>query len=89
MRGDEWQDIDAETELRPRAWLEGAHVELSREGRGVDLSGARAASPQLVCFSSGEMTPFALTLALGDAPPYRVTGSDDGTTKPDRVEARR
>jgi hypothetical protein len=35
------------------------------------------------------MTPFALTLALGDVNPYRITGSDDGTTKRDRVEARR
>jgi hypothetical protein len=35
------------------------------------------------------MTPFALTFALGDAAPYRITGSDDGTTKRVRVEARR
>ena len=71
-----------------RAWLEGVRVALSREGRSVDL-GTRDAPPQIVCFSSGEMTPFALTFALGDATPYRITGSDDGTTRRDRVEARR
>jgi len=88
LDGDQWQDIDADGEMRPRSWLDGMRVALSREGRGVDLD-ARNAPPQIVCFSSGEMTPFALTLALGDVKPYRVTGSDDGTTKRDRVEARR
>jgi len=62
-------------------------VELSREGRNVDLSGARAASPQLVCFSSGELTPFALRLTLADAPHYRVSGAEDATLKTERVGA--
>lgn len=88
LAGDEWQDADVDGELHPRSWLDGMRVALSREGRSVDLA-ARAAPPQIVCFSSGEMTPFALTLALGDATPYRITGGDDGTTKRDRVEARR
>jgi general secretion pathway protein H len=88
LAGDKWQAIDADNELRTRAWLDGIRVALSREGHGVDLD-ARNAPPQIVCFSSGEMTPFALTLALGDVKPYRITGSDDGTTKRDRVEARR
>ena len=88
LAGDKWLDADVESELRPRAWLDGLRVALSREGRGVDL-GTHDASPQIVCFPSGEMTPFALTLALGDATPYRITGSDDGTTKRDRIEARR
>ena len=88
LAGDKWQDADAEGELRARAWLDGVRVALSREGRSVDL-GTRDAPPQIVCFSSGEMTPFALTFALGDAKPDRVTGNDDGTTKRDRVEARR
>lgn len=88
LAGDTWRDADAETELRARAWLDGVSVTLAREGRGVDLA-TRDAPPKIVCFSSGEMTPFALTLALADATPYRITGSDDGTTKRDRVEARR
>jgi len=88
LSGDKWQDVDTDDALRARAWLDGVRVALSREGHGVDLD-ARNAPPQIVCFSSGEMTPFALTLALGDAKPYRITGVDDGTTKRDRVEARR
>jgi general secretion pathway protein H len=88
LDGDTWQAFDTDAAMRSRPWLDGMRVALSREGRGVDL-GARGTPPQIVCFSSGEMTPFALTLALGDVKPYRVTGSDDGTTKRDRVEARR
>jgi general secretion pathway protein H len=88
LDGAEWQDADTEGELRPRPWIDGLRVVLTREGRGIDLA-ARDAPPQIVCFSSGEMTPFALTFALGDATPYRITGSDDGTTKRARVEARR
>jgi general secretion pathway protein H len=88
LAGDKWQDADAEGELRQRPWLDGVRVALAREGHSVDLA-ARDTPPQIVCFSSGEMTPFALTLALGDAKPYRITGSEDGTTKRDRVEARR
>jgi general secretion pathway protein H len=88
LAGDKWQYADAGSELRARAWLEGVRIALSREGRSVD-PGTRDSPPQIVCFSSGEMTPFALTLALGDVKPYRITGSDDGTTKRDRVEARR
>jgi general secretion pathway protein H len=88
LAGDKWQDADAGSELRARAWLEGMRIALSREGRSVD-PGPRDSPPPIVCFSSGEMTPFALTLALGDVKPYRITGSDDGTTKRDRVEARR
>jgi general secretion pathway protein H len=88
LDGDKWRDVDADAALRSRSWLDGMRVVLSREGRDVDL-GARDAPPEIVCFSSGEMTPFALTFALGDATPYRITGSDDGTTKRDRVETRR
>ncbi|MGH8173463.1 MAG: prepilin-type N-terminal cleavage/methylation domain-containing protein [Rhodanobacteraceae bacterium] len=86
LTGTEWQDAYAEGELRPRQWIEGLRAELSREGRIVDLSNAREDTPQLVCFSSGELTPFALTLALGDAPRYRVTGADDSTLKVARVD---
>jgi general secretion pathway protein H len=89
LTGTEWQDAYAEGELRPRQWIEGLRIELSREGRIVDLSRARDDAPQLVCFSSGELTSFALTLALGDAARYRVTGADDATLKFARVETSR
>jgi len=87
LGGTEWQDFPVDSEFRPRQWVDGVQVELSREGRSVDLSGVHAAAPQLVCFSSGELTPFALMLALGDAPHYRVSGTEDATLKTERVGA--
>ncbi|MGA8277758.1 MAG: type II secretion system minor pseudopilin GspH [Rhodanobacteraceae bacterium] len=87
LDGDTWQPAPATGEMRPRDWVQGLRLELAREGRLVDLgSGDDSPSPQLVCFSSGELTAFTLTLALGDAPArYRVQGQGDGTLKLDRV----
>ena len=86
LAGTEWREATT-GELRARHWIAGLRLELSREGRPVALATPEHDTPQLVCFSSGELTPFALTLALGDPPlRYRVTGTDDGTLKTARVE---
>ena len=86
LDGTEWHDANT-GELRARHWVAGLRIDLSREGRPVALATPKHDTPQLVCFSSGELTPFALTLALGDPPMrYRVTGADDGTLKTARVE---
>jgi general secretion pathway protein H len=88
MSGDQWLEFPDGGVLRPRAWTDGMHVELSREGRSVDLATPRNTTPQLLCYSSGERTPFALTLALGDAPRFRVS-ADDVTIKTERIGAKR
>ncbi len=51
----------AEASLAPRAWPAGVRAELRRDGRSAALP-ERAESPQLACFPSGELTPFALLL---------------------------
>jgi general secretion pathway protein H len=90
LAGTDWLDFPADGELRPRTWAEGLHAELAREGRTADLSSTPDGAPQLVCFSSGELTPFVLTLALGDAPMrYRVSGTEDATVEVKRVGAGR
>jgi general secretion pathway protein H len=86
MAGNDWVDFPADSALRARPWVGGLSVALTREGRPVDLGGAAGAMPQLVCFSSGERTPFALTLALGDAPRFRVI-ADDTTLRTERAGA--
>ncbi|MEO5623689.1 MAG: GspH/FimT family pseudopilin [Dokdonella sp.] len=87
LDGDAWRVLAKGGELRPRAWPAGVRIELSREGRPLELAAPGHDLPQLVCFSSGELTPFALTLALGDAPMrYRITGADDGSLKAERIE---
>jgi general secretion pathway protein H len=88
LAGSDWQDLAAEGVLRPRLWLEGLAPELARGGRRVDLFAPGAdRTPELVCFSSGELTPFALTLALGDAPRYRISGAEDATLRIERLAA--
>ncbi|MEP7096981.1 MAG: type II secretion system minor pseudopilin GspH [Dokdonella sp.] len=88
LDGDHWRTLPGDGELRPRRWLTGMRIELTREGRPVALATAQQDAPQLVCFSSGEATPFGLVAKLGDvAAHYRVTGKDDGTLTSDRIES--
>jgi general secretion pathway protein H len=83
---DAWHALGKEGELRSRRWPAGLHVELTRAGRPLELAAPGRETPQLVCFSSGELTPFGLVLGLGDAPArYRVEGMDDGTLKSERI----
>jgi general secretion pathway protein H len=87
---DGWRAFAQDGPLRPRTWPGGMQVELSREGRPLRLAGSDDAPPQLVCFSSGEQTPFTLTLALGDVPArYRLSADGTGATTLERVEGRR
>lgn len=82
---DGWRPASADGELRERNWVEGIKPELAREGRPQSLVRGERPLPQLVCFSSGEMTPFALTLALAAPPRYRISGESDGTLKLERL----
>jgi general secretion pathway protein H len=88
LAGAAWQDDGTDGILRRRAWPDGVRAEIVRAGRPVDLARDADAKPQIVCFSSGEMTPFALRLRLGDTAPYRVVGTEDATLKIERAEAR-
>ena len=83
LDGEQWRRFGKEGELRARQWPQGLRVELSRDGRPLAVS--EDDLPQLVCFASGELTPFALTLTLGDAPRYRVNGGDDGQVTTERI----
>jgi general secretion pathway protein H len=85
LNGTEWQDFPDNGVLRSRRWIDSLRVDLAREGRGVDLSTRDDGAPQLVCFSSGELTPFTLTLALGDSARWRVRGRDDTTVTAQRL----
>lgn len=88
LEGSAWREFGGEGELRPRKWPGGLRIELERAGRPLDLATPGHDAPQIVCFSSGELTPFLLSLGLGESPlRYRTVGADDGTLKTDRVEA--
>jgi len=75
----DWQPI-ASDELRPRHWLKGTSVALTRDGHPVTVASDFPDKPQLVCFSSGELTAFRIVVGLtGVAARYRIDGRPDGT----------
>lgn len=74
-----WMASEQKEELRPRTWVPGMQVSLYRDGREMRLADDESESPQIVCFSSGELSPFVVRLQLGDAPnSYEVRGKADG-----------
>lgn len=77
------------TELRQRSWLDGMSSKLTSDDHQVQIAAAYPDKPQLVCFSSGELTPFRLELALADLPIiYRLDGQPDGDVKITTVNTR-
>ncbi len=76
---DGWMADEREGELRPRRWIRGLRVEMLRDGRPLRTAGSGEQGPQIVCFSSGELSPFELTLALGEGDAkYALRGRIDG-----------
>ena len=88
LDGDAWQSLADHAELRARSWPPGLGIGITREGRPLSLASPDEDTvPQLVCFSSGELTPFVLELALGDSDArYRVEGHGDGRLSTTRFE---
>jgi general secretion pathway protein H len=67
-------------ELRPRAWLPNSGATLSRDGQRVEITLQFPDKPQLLCFSSGELTAFELEFRLPEnSARYRLDGGPDGT----------
>ena len=84
----DWIVSDA-SELRARKWLGGTLPTLSRDAQVVAITDKTPEKPQLVCFSSGELTPFRLELTLaGVSKHFRIDGQPDGELRLDTVESR-
>jgi general secretion pathway protein H len=84
----EWEPAGS-NELRPREWLGGAFPRLTRDGRQIQIAEKAPDKPQLVCFASGELTPFRMDLALADLPHlYRLDGEMSGDVTLAVVDAR-
>ncbi len=84
LDGTQWRGF-RDGELRPRRWPEALRLDLTRGGQPLLLATAGRATPQVVCFSSGELTPFVLTMALGEDARWRVLARDDGALDAERV----
>ena len=76
-----WLPPRTEGELRRRSWVAGLQAQLSRDGQTIEVpSDATLDTPQLVCFSSGELTPFLLRLTIaGVQNNYLLRGGADGS----------
>jgi general secretion pathway protein H len=87
---DGWMADEQLGELRPRQWVRGMAVEMLRDGREMRIADTAGEPPQIVCFSSGELSPFVLRLGLGDVVArYELRGRVDGRIALDRVAATR
>jgi len=87
LEQDAWLPF-GEGELRTRSWLPNSAIGLSRDGHAVALAGDYPDVPQLLCYSSGELTAFELDLGLPEVNPhYRVEGHPDGTLALRSVDA--
>lgn len=74
----DWTPI-GQGELRARHWSVSARTTLTRGGHAVEIGADFPGKPQLVCFSSGELTAFTLDLGMPEsATLYRVEGQPDG-----------
>ncbi|MBD8525560.1 type II secretion system minor pseudopilin GspH [Pseudomarimonas arenosa] len=79
-----WQPMadQPSEELRPRDLGEALRLELRRDGRALESEPAseqEAQRPQLLCLSSGELSPFELRIgAAGQEFAWRLTGRLDG-----------
>jgi general secretion pathway protein H len=66
-------------ELRAREWPVNVSALITRDGRKVDVGKDFPTTPQLLCYASGELTPFRADLVLPDlARYYRLDGQLDG-----------
>jgi general secretion pathway protein H len=66
-------------ELRQRVLPDGVSLIASREGRPLELTSDAPQEPQLVCYASGELTPFEARIELDRDTAWVVTGEVDGT----------
>ncbi len=79
--GSAWLPLEKD-ELRPRQWLTGTRTALSSDGHAIVIGDDFPEKPQVVCFSSGELTPFRLQLRLADlAQSWQLDGAPDATLK--------
>ena len=82
--GEKWQAIADDEILRPRALPDYIAVDYEPEGQKLTLGDKddEATPPRIYFLSSGEMTPFQLTLRRrGELDGYVLTGSARGKTE--------
>ena len=89
FEGDIWRPLKlGNEELRRRHWS-GIIPRLQRNGTRISVLTDLPDKPQLVCFSSGEITPFELDLGFGELDVhYKLSGQPNGALKLAMVNGR-
>jgi general secretion pathway protein H len=94
LSDDDWRPLESDDLFRERRLPEGVAMELEAEALKVDLTRSETArdpqepelEPQILVLSSGELTPFGLTLYTQDTElAYQVQGKADGSLTVERV----
>lgn len=84
---DSWQPFE-QGELRRRDWPANLRAVLSRDGKRIDITPQPPQEPPVICFATGELTPFRLELALPDlALRWRLEAGADGSVLRERRDA--
>lgn len=87
--GDGWSTI-AKGELRDRQWPGNLRADLSRDGKRIEIAAEPPETPPIVCFASGELTPFRLELAMPELSiRWRLDGEIDGDVQRERRDVAR
>ncbi|WP_257387540.1 type II secretion system minor pseudopilin GspH [Tahibacter caeni] len=87
--GENWKPF-VQGELRDRQWPANLRAELSRDGRRIEIPPQPPEVPPVICFASGELTPFRLELGLPDLGlRWRLDGSIAGDVKRERRDVSR
>ena len=82
LEGEKWQPISTDELLRPRELPPSLELQLNLEGDPPGIGKAdEANTPHLFLLSSGESTPFEVTIKPADEPGgYRLIGQEDDAT---------
>jgi len=92
-----WVSYQEKESFRQRQLPEGSHLELSldtlpvslpaeHQGEQVDRVDKKRVEPQILILSSGERSPFEITLFNGEQPAIRIDGDMIGAVRWQRVE---
>ncbi len=70
-----WQSVADEPAFAPHQWADSLRVSLLLQGQQSPLD---TDQPQVICFASSELTPFALNLRLPGESPANLQGELNG-----------
>lgn len=81
-----WRSIDSGP-LLARELPQGFVLQVSRDGRALELEREFAAEPQSLCAPGGELVPFEARISGANVPAWQVIGSADGRVRAEPADA--